>query len=138
MDASASLPIQELAADIRQARVAAMTLREAAQVTGFSPSYLCDIEHARRLPPPETIKRLAQVIRVSPDRWLWLWLRTQMSEDDILGAVSAKDPIPSAWRQGPVHCLSCGARQISVRPENTTALECGRCGEMACFEKGGE
>jgi len=35
------------------------------------------------------------------------------------------------WLSGPVRCVSCGATWNAVRREDSPALECPKCGEMA-------
>jgi transcriptional regulator with XRE-family HTH domain len=71
--------------EIRQARGDRLQTDIAAAV-GVSNQYLCDIEQGRRLPPPETIRRLAGVLGVDSGRWLWLWVVEQMGEESAADA----------------------------------------------------
>jgi hypothetical protein len=45
-----------------------------------------------------------------------------------------EEPYTGEWRQGPVRCLSCGAKHVAVRPVITEVMECHHCGELACVE----
>ena len=76
----------DLAQEIRAARKG-RTQMSVAAAANITRSYLCDIEKGYRVPPPETIKRLAGVLGLEPDRWLWLWLAGQMGSDDLERAV---------------------------------------------------
>lgn len=45
------------------------TLAQLAQQTSGSVSFLCDIEHGRRLPSQPYARRLAEVLRADPFEW---------------------------------------------------------------------
>lgn len=65
----------------QQRRERGLGQRELARLLGISPAYLCDIEKGYRFPPPETIKRIAAELQVSPDDWLFLWALETVPED---------------------------------------------------------
>ena len=54
------------------------TAQDCARWAGISPQYFSDIEHNRRVPPPDTIERIAASIGYDPVPWLWRWVVQQM------------------------------------------------------------
>lgn len=51
---------------------------EIAAVAGISAQYYSDIKRAKRLPPPETVCRLADALDVPVEPLLWHWVNQQM------------------------------------------------------------
>lgn len=67
--------------EIKEARLAAgISQRGLARLLELAPAYLCDIEQGARVPPPATIARIADVLKLDAARWLWLWAVGQMTE----------------------------------------------------------
>lgn len=77
-----SEPIDELGREIRARRKAVpMRLSELAAAADISQQYLSDIETGRRLPPPVTIRRIADALGADPIPLIWLWLLNQVGHD---------------------------------------------------------
>lgn len=57
------------------------TQKALAKEAGITPQYWNDIEWDRRLPPPETIIRIAQVFGAYPATYLWFWVRQQIGDE---------------------------------------------------------
>jgi transcriptional regulator with XRE-family HTH domain len=51
-----------------------MTQKQLAEITDFSPQFINDVEHGRRIPAPETVLRFANMFPESVDSAWWLWL----------------------------------------------------------------
>jgi transcriptional regulator with XRE-family HTH domain len=84
---------------IRDLRVAGgWEQKAAAQRVGLSAQYWGDIERDRRIPPPETIERLAAFFKVEPAALLWTWLRHQVGDEltrAMWQAIGAGAEVPS-------------------------------------------
>lgn len=64
-----------------QRRALGVEAKAVAQRVGLSAQYLSDIEHGRRIPPPETLVRLAAVLGLDATALCWEWVALQVPEE---------------------------------------------------------
>ena len=57
----------------------AQGVRIAAEI-GISPQYYSDIKRAKRLPPPERVRHIAEVLEVQPEHLLWCWVTDHLGQ----------------------------------------------------------
>lgn len=84
---------------IRQLREAQrLGLREVAELSDITPTYLSRIERGKELPPePDTIKAIAKVLAADPD--ILLSLCTLESDRDLVNLVKARPRLKLLLRQ---------------------------------------
>ncbi len=79
-------PIDTLAKAIVQAQDnAALAGFEVAERVGISTAYYSDLRKGKRIPSPELIQRLAEVLHMRVEPLLWLWVTQHMDPDQTWG-----------------------------------------------------